>query len=108
MERLTDDQKSKLDKLQTEARQAFPENALFTYTHNGEAYTLTLPEAIDVCGRHIAAVPIDGLIGMLRGMYNDATLLADYAEDRLRTSIERGRLAREQALAKQALEGYEA
>jgi len=112
MEHIPQPSAEKLQELHDRAQETFGEDALFTYRHDGDAYTLTFTEALDICGQHIAQFPVEAVVGMLQGMHEDAALLAQYdelrpGEDRLETSIERGRTKHQEMLAKRALAHYD-
>lgn len=111
MEHIPQPSAEKLQDLHDRAQETFGEDTLFTYRHEGDAYTLTFTEALDICGQHIAQFSIETVIGMLQGMYEDAQLLAKYdklrpGENRLEHSIERGQAKHEEMLAKRALAQY--
>lgn len=108
MERQHNPSDSVLAELHAKASERFSEDALFTYRHNGDAYTLTFAEALDICGQHIARVPVEAVLSMLNTMHDDANLLARYdqmrpGENRLGRSVERGTAKRIEALGNRAL-----
>lgn len=77
MEELTPQQSAALGNLRTEIVSLFGSDALFTYTRESTSTiaTLTLDEAITICGRHIASEGSEAVIATLTRMYDTAQSL---------------------------------
>lgn len=64
-----------LQSLSERAEEIFGSDAYFTYLKGTEAYTLTLEEAIQICGPHISTVTTEMAIKMLESMHIIAEVL---------------------------------
>lgn len=77
MEELNAEQNAALGNLRTQVVALFGSDALFTYTRESTKTiaTLTLDEAIMICGRHIASEGSESVIATLIRMHNTAQSL---------------------------------
>lgn len=65
---VNNEQAAKLEELVQQATDLFGENATFAYPKDNVVYTLTLTEALQVCGEHIVRVPLETALGVLQRM----------------------------------------
>ena len=82
MERLDKSERATLRELSEQAKNVFGEGAEYTYQNkDGDFFTLTLEEALEVCGPHIASVPIDVALEMLNKMRQRTLKIEELAEN---------------------------
>ena len=105
MERPNTPEKTRLDHFRQLALEAYGENAAFTYYKNQIPYTMTLDEAIDICGSDMVDASDEDFLDTLQFMYLKAEELKANTgtEIDFETSRENGRALRERIVARQAL-----